>query len=293
LKIKIDLLVPWRHFNFRRQRYHAQEYNLNAQLNGKKALVTGGTSGIGLAIVESLLAEGVDVAIVSRTSENEIIDRLNRAHGGRAFAISADVSHEGDVVRMISDAIREFGHLDFFVNNAARVIHQPITRIDTATYQQIVDTNLSACLWSCREVARHMISRESGSILVVGSTSMYTPGPTETVYRITKFGLKSIVENLAIELAPFGIRANLLVPGHYRTRLTDGIPARIEQQLKQNIPLRRFGSTGDCGNAAVFLLSDALSAYTTGAELVVDGGLSLRPLYFGTDQDLKELNKST
>jgi glucose 1-dehydrogenase len=266
---------------------------LNAQLKGKKALVTGGTSGIGLAIAESLLAEGVDVAVASRRPESETIDRLNRGQVGRAVPISADVSQEADVARMVSEAIREFGHLDLFVNNAARANHQPITRVDTNTYRQILDTNLSACLWSCREVARHMIPRASGSILVVGSTSMYTPGPTETVYRITKYGLKSIVESLAIELAPHGIRVNLLVPGHYRTRLTAGIPERTEQDLMKNIPLRRFGSTSDCGNAAVFLLSDTLSAYTTGAELVVDGGLSLRPLYFGNDDELKALNSAT
>jgi glucose 1-dehydrogenase len=265
---------------------------VNAQLSGKTALITGGTSGIGLAIAEALLAEGVDVAVVSRRLDPTLIDRLNdrdRA-GGRAIPIGADVSREEDVIRMVSEAIRELGRLDLYVNNAARAIHQPITKIDTQTYQTILNTNLTACVWACREVAEHMISGGGGSILVVGSTSMYTPGPTETVYRITKCGLKSIVESLAIELAPHCIRVNLLVPGHYRTRLTEGIPDNIERQLKQNIPLRRFGATNDCGNAAVFLLSDALSAYTTGAELVVDGGLSLRPLYFGTDNELKNLN---
>ncbi len=155
----------------------------------------------------------------------------------------------------------------------------------------MLDTNLSSCLWACREVARHFISRGGGSILIVGSTSMYTPGPTETVYRITKFGLKSLAQSQAVELAPYGIRVNLLVPGHYRTRLTQGIPAAVEAKLKGQIPLRRFGDTSDCGNAAVFLLSDALSAYTTGAELVVDGGLALRPLFFGGDDDLERLNR--
>jgi NAD(P)-dependent dehydrogenase (short-subunit alcohol dehydrogenase family) len=268
------------------------ESTVNAELRGKTALVTGGTSGIGLAIAEALLAEGVDVAVVSRRSDPALIDRLNDRErgGGRAVAIPADVSREDDVEEMVSGAIRELGRLDLYVNNAARALHQPVTKIDAQSYQTILNTNLTACLWACREVAKHMISRDGGSILVVGSTSMYTPGPTETVYRITKYGLKSIVESLAIELAPHSIRVNLLVPGHFPTRLTEGIPANIEAQLKQNIPLRRFGMTSDCGNAAVFLLSDALSPYTTGAELVVDGGLSLRPLYFGTDDELKNLN---
>jgi NAD(P)-dependent dehydrogenase (short-subunit alcohol dehydrogenase family) len=98
------------------------------------------------------------------------------------------------------------------------------------------------------------------------------------------------VQNLAVELAPHGIRANLLVPGHYRTRLTSNIPSEVEQKLTQEIPLRRFGETRECGNAAVFLLSDALSGYTTGAEVVVDGGLSLRPMFFGDSDGLRGLN---
>lgn len=263
---------------------------MDAHLHDKTALVTGGTSGIGLAIAQALAAEGVRLAVASRHANSEMQALTFGSSPMPELVINADVSREHDVIRMVGEAVDRFGRLDFFVNNAAQALHQPITRVDTATFRNVLDTNLSACLWGCREAARHMISRHSGAILVVGSTSMYTPGPTETVYRITKCGLKAIVENLAIELAPHGIRANLLVPGHYRTRLTEKIPTAIEQQLEQQIPLRRFGATRECGAAAVFLLSDVLSGYTTGAELVVDGGLSLRPLYFGNDDQLQKLN---
>jgi len=267
------------------------EKTMNPRLTGKTALITGGTSGIGFAIAQALVAEGVDVAVASRHDEPEAIDQLQQS-GQRILSLTVDVSSEEQVVRMIDTVVRSFGKLDLYVNNAARALHQPITKIDTETYRTILDTNLSACLWACREVAKHMIARGNGSILIVGSTSMYTPGPTETVYRITKYGLKSLVESLAVELAPHGIRVNLLVPGHYRTRLTKDIPPAIEKQLQHQIPLRRFGNTSDCGSAAVFLLSDALSSYTTGAELVVDGGLSLRPLSFMSDEDLQRLNQS-
>jgi NAD(P)-dependent dehydrogenase (short-subunit alcohol dehydrogenase family) len=263
---------------------------MNTDLSGKTALVTGGSSGIGLAIGRALAEEGVRVAIASRHPEAELEDIAAAAPKQPELAITADVSREDDVVRMIETVVGRFGHLDLFVNNAAQALHQPISQIDTASFRQVLDTNLAACLWSCREVAKHMISRQRGAILVVGSTSMYTPGPTETVYRITKFGLKAIVQNLAIELAPHHIRANLLVPGHYRTRLTSSIPEEVERQLMQEIPLRRFGDTRECGNAAIFLLSDALSGYTTGSEFVVDGGLSLRPLFFGSDDRLRGLN---
>jgi NAD(P)-dependent dehydrogenase (short-subunit alcohol dehydrogenase family) len=256
--------------------------SMDAQLFGKSALITGGTSGIGLAIAHALAKEGVDVAIASRKLDPQVEESL-RQGGNRVLGISADVSQEGEVVRMVAATLETFGRLDIFVNNAAIAQHQPLTKIDTETYRKVLDTNLSACLWGCREVARHFVARGGGSILIVGSTSM--------VYRITKFGLKSLAQSQAVELAPYGIRVNLLVPGHYRTRLTQGIPAAIETQLMGQIPLRRFGDTSDCGNAAVFLLSDALSAYTTGAELVVDGGLALRPLFFGTEEDLQQLNR--
>jgi NAD(P)-dependent dehydrogenase (short-subunit alcohol dehydrogenase family) len=263
---------------------------MDAHLRGKTALVTGGTSGIGLAIAQALTVEGVRVAVASRHPESELAAFDPRVTAVPELTITADVSLEDDVIRMIDEAVGHFGQLDLFVNNAAQAMHQAITRIDTHSFRKILDTNLSACLWSCRQAAKHMISRRSGAILVVGSTSMFTPGPGETVYRITKFGLKAIVQNLAIELAPHGIRANLLVPGHFRTRLTANISAPIEQLLTQQIPLRRFGETKECGTAAVFLLSDELSGYMTGAEMIVDGGLSLRPLYFGDDDQLLSLN---
>lgn len=264
---------------------------MNPKLTNKTALITGGTSGIGRAIAEALAEHEVRVAVASRHADEQLAGSLSEASGQQAISIAADVSREEDVIRMVDETITAFGQLDLFVNNAAQAHHQAVTRIDTSTYRQVLDTNLSACLWACREVARHMVRHRQGAILVVGSTSMYTPGPTETVYRITKYGLRSIVENLAIELAPHGIRANLLVPGHYRTRLTEGIPQDIEDRLKREIPMRRFGATSECGSAAVFLLSDALSGYTTGAELVVDGGLSLRTLYFGNEDELKKLNE--
>jgi glucose 1-dehydrogenase len=135
-----------------------------------------------------------------------------------------------------------------------------------------------------------MIPRKSGAILIVGSTSMFTPGPTEVVYRISKYGLRPIMQSMAIELAPHNIRCNLLIPGYYRTRLTADIPSQVEDQLMQEIPLGRAGETFECGTAAALLLSDQIGGYITGAELLVDGGVSLRPMFFGNQADLAALN---
>jgi NAD(P)-dependent dehydrogenase (short-subunit alcohol dehydrogenase family) len=263
---------------------------MDSQLRGKNALITGGSSGIGLAIAHALANEGANIAVASR-HRNSQAEELLRAAGTQINGIQADVSREEDVIRMVREAVGQLGGIDLYVNNAAQAQHQPITKIDVSSYRAVLDTNLSACLFACREVARHMISRgNGGAMLIVGSTSMYTPGPTEAVYRITKYGLKSLNESLAIELAAHGIRVNLLVPGHFRTRLTEGIPPETEDKLRHQIPLRRFGDTADCGAAAAFLLSQVLAAYITGTELVVDGGLSLRPMFFGTDDELKDLN---
>jgi glucose 1-dehydrogenase len=119
---------------------------------------------------------------------------------------------------------------------------------------------------------------------------MFTPGPTEIVYRISKYGLRPIMQSMAIELAPHNIRCNLLIPGYYRTRLTADISDQVEDQLMQEIPLGRAGEPFECGTAAALLLSDQVGGYITGAELLVDGGVSLRPLFFGTQGDLAALN---
>ncbi|HMO83690.1 MAG TPA: SDR family oxidoreductase [Lacipirellulaceae bacterium] len=260
-------------------------------LTNKVALVTGGSSGIGLGIAQALVDAGVHVAIASRSHDAQVTQSL-RAAGGTVLEVYADVSREADVIRMVRETVEGLGGLDLFVNNAAQALHQPLTRIDADAFHKIVGPNPAAGVWGCREAAKSFIANgKPGAILVVGSTSMYTPGPTETVYRMTKAGLKSLVQSIAVELAPHGIRANLLVPGHYRTRLTAGLSTEIEERLTHQIPMRRFGETSDCGNAAVFLLSPTLARYITGAELVVDGGLSLRPLSFLTDGELASLNR--
>jgi NAD(P)-dependent dehydrogenase (short-subunit alcohol dehydrogenase family) len=258
-------------------------------LREKNALITGGTSGIGLGIATVLAEEGVNLAIASRNPDPAAIDQL-QANGVRCLPISADVSKENDVLRMVGEAVTGLGHLDFYVNNAAWTWHQPITKITSEAWHNTLNTNLTGAMWACREVARHMISRCSGSIVIVGSTVRFCPAFSETGYRISKLGLKALMENLTIELAPYGIRANMVTPGHYTTRMTGNIPESIETKLKEIIPLHRFGNPVEVGHAVAFLLSDRLSGYTTGADLVVDGGLAMNPLHFLSRQQIDQLN---
>ena len=146
---------------------------MDTGLRGKTALITGGSSGIGLGIAQVLASEGVDVAVASRKPDQAVVDQL-KSQGSNALGIAADVTSESDVVAMFREAIDTFGHLDLFINNAARAIHKPITQIDRPQYDAVIGTNLTGCLFACREAARHMIPRKSGALLIVGSTSMGT-----------------------------------------------------------------------------------------------------------------------
>lgn len=262
---------------------------LDTGLRGTNALVTGGASGIGLGISTVLAQEGVNLAIASRNPDQTAIGKL-REHGVRVVDIRADVSQEDQVERMVRAAIDQLGALDSYVNNAAWTWHQPATKVTTAFIENTMRTNLYACIWACREVATHMIARQKGSIVIIGSTAAYTPQATETSYRVSKVGLMAYKDVLAIELAPFGIRVNMVIPGHFVTRMTAGIDEEHLAMLHSEIPLRRSGTATEVGVMAAVLLSNRLASYTTGSSILVDGGLHLRPLPSFTDEELIALN---
>lgn len=261
---------------------------MDSGLAGKRALITGGTTGIGLAIAKALAHEGVNVAVASRSARPAAIEEL-RGLGVRAEWIQADVSVVEGVAGMVTQAHEALGGLDLFVNNAAGTWHEAITRLTEEAWSSTLATNLTACAFACREVGRIFISQGHGSILIVGSTAAHTPLYRESSYRVSKAGLKSLMEVVSIELAPYSIRVNLLTPGAFLTELTRDLPAR--QTGGAMVPLRRPGKVEELGAAAVMLLSDTLSSYTTGSELVVDGGLHLRPLDLYTDEELRALNE--
>jgi len=263
---------------------------LDPQLNGKRALITGGATGIGLGIARMLAKEGVRLAVASRHPEAAGIECL-RACGGEVVPIAVDVSTEQGVLRMFEEATEGLGGLDIFINNAAMARNEPVTRLTADAFEQVFRTNTLAAVLGCREAARRFIAQKSGCILIVGSTSRLTPSYGDLSYRLSKTGLKALMEQMALELAPHYIRANLLTPGHFPTRLTAGLAEASADKLRGEIPLRRFGDPmEELGAAALLLLSDHLSAYTTGAELVVDGGLTLRPINFWNDDELLSLN---
>ena len=240
---------------------------IDPALADARALVTGGASGIGRAIALALEAEGAAVAVVDR----------NESDVGR-LRIRETLGDERASERVVARVEAELGGIDVLVSCAAVALHEPVTELSSAAWGATLASNLTACVWTCRAAARRMVAAGRGSILVVGSTSLYTPAPGESAYRASKAGLKAFAEVLAIELAPHGIRVNVLTPGAVRTPLTAGMGDEQRSRLVAEIPLRREAMPDELVGTALLLLSDRLSPYTTGAEFVVDGGISLRPL---------------
>jgi NAD(P)-dependent dehydrogenase (short-subunit alcohol dehydrogenase family) len=271
---------------------------MDTELKGKKALITGGASGIGFGIARTLAQEGVDLAVASRNPDAAAIEQL-RSLGVQVTPIRADVGKEKDVVRMVQEAIAALGHLDLYINNAAWTWHQPITKLTTEAWMNTINTNLSACVWACREISRHMIPRKQGSILIIGSTCTFNPLYQETSYRVSKTGLKVFMEVLAVELILHGIRVNMIIPGGFDTRMVrenNFFSARtargkVDEMLLQEIPRRRLGLPEEVGPTAALLLSDKLSSYTIGETVVIDGGYKLRPLPIYTDGEIMAMNQ--
>jgi NAD(P)-dependent dehydrogenase (short-subunit alcohol dehydrogenase family) len=236
-------------------------------LSGKRALVAGGASGIGRSIVLALEAEGARVAVVDASSSDVGTVRLQVRLG------EPDAS-EGAVTQ----AAEALDGLDLVVYTAAVARHEPVLRVSQPAWRETIESNVAGCVWTCRAAGNLMVANGGGAILVIGSTTLYTPAAGEAVYRASKAALKAFVEVLAIELAPFSIRVNLLTPGAVDTPLTAGMTAPQREVLTREIPLGRQASPAELNATALLLLSDRLSPYTTGAEFVVDGGIRLRPM---------------
>jgi len=245
---------------------------IDPDLTGKRAIVAGGASGIGRAIAHALASEGAAVVVVDHAS---VIDPSG------LLAITVELGEEKASVAGVAEAVKLLGGLDLLVYTAAQAHHEPALELTPAAWAATLASNISGCVWTCREAARRMIAAGAGSILVVGSTSLYTPAAGEAAYRASKAALKAYAETLAVELALHGIRVNVLTPGAFRTPLTAHMTPDQRANLLREVPLEREGTTDELCATALLLLSDKLSPYTTGAEFVVDGGLRLRALSLG------------
>jgi NAD(P)-dependent dehydrogenase (short-subunit alcohol dehydrogenase family) len=271
---------------------------MDLELQGKNALVTGGERGIGRDICLSLAREGVNIAYCDLKIDKGAgsTQAALRSLGARVFAIEADVSEEAQVVRLVQDAIQQLGGIDIFVSNAGIIEWEPITKITLECWSRILAVNLTGAMLCTREVARHMVERRTGVMLFTSSTIQYNPAYREAAYRVSKTGVQALAETAAVELAPYGIRVNTVSPGLIDSpNWANGILPKAAadpntgEAFMNNIPLGRLGLPSDVGSAYAFLASDKAS-FAAGANLVLDGGFTLRPLVLVTQEQIRNMN---
>lgn len=271
---------------------------MDLELTGKNALVTGGERGIGREICLSLAREGVNIAYcdISIEKGDNSTQEIIRNLGRKVFANEIDVSIEKQVVQFVRDAIRELGCIDIFVSNAGIIEWEPITKITLECWNRILAVNLTGAMLCTREVSKHMVERKNGVILFTSSTIQFHPAYKESAYRVSKTGVQAFAETAAIELAPYAIRVNTVSPGLINSpNWAKGILPRVANHphtgevFMSNIPLGRLGLPSDVGSVYAFLASDKAS-FSTGTNIILDGGFSLRPLVLVTLEEIQNMN---
>ena len=253
-------------------------------LEGRKAIVTGASSGIGKATAQRLAAEGAHVCLNFHSDDDksgaeQAAKEIAQA-GGRAIARQADVGSEDDVKRLVSEAAKELGGLDLLVNNAGIENQVALTEMPLGDWERILRTNLTGAFLCLREAARLMVASKSGVIVNVSSVHEFIPWPGYAHYCSSKGGLKLLMETAARELAASGVRVVNVAPGAITTPINERLleHPKEEHAVEEEIPLGRMGNAEEVAAAIAWVASDE-AGYMTGTTLVVDGGMSLYPKF--------------
>jgi NAD(P)-dependent dehydrogenase (short-subunit alcohol dehydrogenase family) len=251
-------------------------------LTGKTAIVTGGSRGIGKAIALGLAKAGAKVAVTSRKiNDLETTAAEIKAFGGEAFPIQAHLGKMDEIKKMVETALNQLKRIDILVNNAgASPSMGSVLETEERLWETIMNLNLKGLYFTSQAVARVMKEQGSGKIINLASIDGFTPEREVSVYSISKAGVRMITRAFALELAPYNIQVNTIAPGPISTKMLNSHwfnlspeEARKGQEaMAQMTPMGRIGQPDEIAGAAVYLASDA-SSYTTGAEIVIDGGV--------------------
>lgn len=244
------------------------------QLEGKVALVTGGSRGIGKAIALMLAANGADVAVnyAGNQAAAEAVAEEIKAMGRKAIIIQGDVALTAVCTEMVDKVVAEFGKIDILVNNAGITRDTLLMRMKEEDWDAVMNTNLKSVFNCTKAAVKYMAKQRSGRIVNISSVVALMGNAGQANYAAAKAGIIGFTKTVAKEMAARGINVNAITPGFIKTDMTNVLPEKVVASLEAGIPLSRLGEPEDIANAVLFLVSDA-SSYITGQTLHVDGGM--------------------
>lgn len=248
-------------------------------LNGQVAIITGSSRGIGRSIAEEMARAGARVVVSSRKAEacQPVVEAI-RAAGGEAIAIPCNISDKAQLAALVDETLAAWGRLDILVCNAAvNPYFGSMAEMPEEAYDKVMNCNVKSNFLLCNLAARHMATRNSGSIIIVSSIGGNQGSATLGAYGISKAADFALTRNLAIEWGPHGIRANCIAPGLIKTDFSRALweNPKLLKTVEETTPVRRIGQPEDISGVAVFLASRA-AAYVTGETIVVDGGITIK-----------------
>ncbi|MFF0739725.1 SDR family oxidoreductase [Streptomyces sp. NPDC004111] len=242
----------------------------------KVALVSGGSRGIGAAVVLRLAEDGWDVGFCYRSDEEAArrVEKEAGEHGVRILAVRADVADPAEAKEWVARTEDGLGPVGAVVANAGVTRDRPLALMSDDEWHQVLDTNLDGVFHTCRAAVFPMLKRRSGCVVTLSSVAGVHGNSGQTNYSAAKAGIIGFTKALAKEVGPHGIRANAVAPGLIDTDMTDALPDRDRDRLRKAVALRRFGTAAEVADLTAFLVSDRAS-YVTGSVLEVHGGLAL------------------
>jgi 3-oxoacyl-[acyl-carrier protein] reductase len=249
------------------------EYKMKL-LQGKTALVTGASKGIGRSIALKYAEHGANVAFtyLSSVEQGQALEAELSAKGVKAKGYRSDASDFAQADKLITDVIADFGSLDILINNAGITMDNLLLRINEEAWDRVINVNLKSCFNTVKAVTKQMMKQKSGSIINMTSVVGLKGNAGQSNYAASKAGIIGFTKSVALELGSRGIRANAIAPGFIETEMTGKLDEKTVQTWRDAIPLRRGGKPEDVADACVFLGSD-MSSYISGQVLQVDGGM--------------------